>query len=86
MLIYQVVEISNGTMIEEWQEYLGTDFSKAKEIKEQLLNQNEKHLTKREKAIYQIEGRIFEFPDNIDFNDEDALTDALCEYSDYDTF
>lgn len=86
MKIYQVIsgqyqmEGGSRTYGDEWEQYLGADFSAAKRaLTEELsvANNDEKYYT---------EGRIFEIGDDIDVTDKDELTNALCDCNGFDTF
>lgn len=86
MKIYQVVDGMEDVMTEEYVVYFGTDFESAKESKQRLIEHNDAYLTAREKKRAYVEARIYEISDEVDFSDDEAVIDAICECGGYDTF
>lgn len=84
--IYEVVDVRERGMVEEYRYYLGTDFEASKQTKSDLITSNESHLTPREKKHAYVEARIYEISDDVDLSDDEAVTDAICECGGYDTF
>ena len=70
----------------EYQYYFGPDFEAAKQAKADLITSNENHLTPREKEVQFVEARIYEISDDVDWSDDEAVIDAICECGGYDTF
>ncbi len=86
MKIYKVIsgqyqmEGSSRTYGDEWVSYLGVDFSAAKRA---LIEESS---TTKNNEKYYTEGRIFEIDDDVDVDDKDELTNALCDCCGFDTF
>lgn len=86
MKIYEVIsgqyqmEGCSRTYGDEWVSYLGVDFSAAKRAL------TEESSTTRNNEKYYTEGRIFEIDDDVDVDDKDELTNALCDCCGFDTF
>lgn len=86
MKVFQVVNGRNGSMIEEYVMYLGVDFQKAKQIKNDVLLSNDMHLTDKEKNFSYVEGRVYEISDDVVLIGEDSVCDAICDCSSYNLF
>lgn len=90
MKIYEVTTVEmnhdKNDIVAEYREYLGTDFEAAKKAKSDLITRNDVHLTAREKEVQFVEARIWEVSDDLDLNDDAAVTDAICKCGGYDVF
>lgn len=90
MKMYEVTTVelnhTKNDIIGEYPFYFGPDFEAAKKAKEDLIAQNEGHLTPREKERNYVEARIYEISDEVDLSDDEAVIDAICECGGYDTF
>lgn len=78
MEIYIVVNSIIGG--DQFDEYIGTDSEKAKKVAYASWNRMSAHDQKR--SI--VEARVYEVPDETNFDDEYEITDAICEYPNYD--
>ena len=84
MKFYEVVTATkNG--YDEWTEYEGVDRAKALEALEEAKWKLEKYSTAKEKENQYVECRVYDIPNDIDINDENEITNAICDCTGYDT-
>lgn len=84
MKFYEVVTARKDGY-DEWTEYEGFDREKALKALEDAKWAFEKYSTTKEKENQYVECRVYELPDDIDINDKDEITNAICECTGYDT-
>jgi hypothetical protein len=58
--------------------YSGTSLDEARKAYENELYKFDRYLTASEKKNAEVFAKEYNLPDDIDLNDEDKLTDALC--------
>lgn len=83
MKLYNVVTATKTG--DEWTEYDGFDRAKAVEVLEEAQWKFEKYSTAKEKENQYVECRVYDIPDDIDINDENEITNAICDCTGYDT-
>lgn len=76
MKVYQVTSIANNSYADEYDEYLGFDFEKFIEVAQDAKSSVQDG--------YKLECRIYDIPDDTDIEDENELTDAMCDCQGYD--
>ena len=82
MKYYQIVIIRGNDEFTEWE---GANYETACKMKEKALNAYDS-LTAYDQKDSTLECRVYDLPDDIDINDEDAVFDAICDCIGYDNF
>lgn len=88
MRVFEVANIdlrNNGEFGDETQEYFGTNIDDAREAYQRACSYYDS-LTDYDKKRTCIEARVYSIDGNVNVNDEDELTDALCDCIGYDFF
>lgn len=88
MKIYEVTTVNlmtNGELGDEYQSYLGFDFDSALTAKSKALDDYDR-LSDYDKKRCIVECRVYNVPDDVNVNDEDDITEAICECIGYDEF
>lgn len=82
---YQIVTVNTRTN-EEWLDWEGADFEEAIVQKQKATSDFDHYLTEREKKERIIECRLYNFPDDVDFDDKDSIVNAICDATGFDEF
>lgn len=83
MKYYEIVTIRG---LDEDTEWKGFDLEEALKQKADALVYFERRFTASEKKKNSVDFRVYDLPDDIDINDEDAVFDAVSDCIGYDNF